>query len=49
MMAISKILGDKDADELLVKISIIERVRRYSFLYGSITGVIVTIIPFVFG
>jgi hypothetical protein len=47
--AISKLLGDKDADELLVKISILERVRRYSFLYGSITGVIVAVIPFVFG
>jgi hypothetical protein len=47
--AISKLLGDKDADELLVKISILERVREYSSLYGSITGVIVTIIPFAFG
>jgi hypothetical protein len=45
---ISKFLGNEDADELLIKISVLDKLKRYSFLYGPIVGVLVTIIPLIF-
>jgi hypothetical protein len=45
---ISKLLGNEDADELLIRISTLEKLKNYNFLYGSISGIILGIITLIY-